>query len=108
MKLIAIVGIFSLLLAGCSQGPGEYDAFAQCLTGKDVTMYGTDWCSHCKNQKSLFGNSFQHVSYVDCDDNRNECLKAGVRAYPTWRIGNEMLEGTQELSTLAQKSGCEL
>ena len=32
-------------------------SLAQCLTEKEVIMYGTEWCSHCKNQKAMFGES---------------------------------------------------
>ena len=109
MKIVFIIGIVCLfLLAGCQKGPGEYDTFAQCLTEKNVTMYGTDWCPHCKNQKALFGNSFQYVDYVNCEINKVACQKAGVRGYPTWIIKGESFSGTQGLATLSVKSGCEM
>lgn len=97
-----------VVITGCSTGPGKYDTFAKCLTEKGAAMYGTDWCSHCKNQKKMFGNSFQYVYYVDCDRNQNECLGAGVRGYPTWKIDGENYPGEQQLYRLASLSGCEL
>ena len=57
--------IISLVMSGCSS-QGKYDTFAQCLTENEAVMYGTDWCSYCQNQKSLFGNSFNNIAYVNC------------------------------------------
>jgi glutaredoxin len=99
--------IVMTVLAGCS-GPGKYDSFAKCLTEKGVKMYGTDWCSHCKNQKSLFDKSFKYIDYVDCDWNRDECTRAGVRGYPTWKINGENYPGEQSFYELSSLTGCEL
>lgn len=103
---IVLFALFSLIKPPAA--PGQYDDFAQCLTDKGAVMYGTEWCPHCKDQKALFGNSFDKVNYVDCDDNRQMCLDAGVEGYPTWTINGENYAGTQALSTLAEVSGCAL
>ncbi len=94
-----------LVINGCS-GQGKYDDFAQCLTEKGVKMYGTEWCSHCQNQKKAFGKSFGYVDFVDCDVDKNECLAAGVTSYPTWRIDGTNYRGEQHFPRLAQLSGC--
>lgn len=82
---------------------------AECLKEKGVTMYGTEWCGHCKNQKALFGTAFEKASYVDCDAQRQTCLDAGVRGFPTWidAQGNQY-PGTQQLAKLAEVGGCEM
>ena len=82
---------------------------AACLTEKGVTMYGTEWCGHCKDQKALFGDDFADVNYVDCDAQKPACVAAGVRGFPTWKdsAGNAY-PGTQSLARLAEVSGCEL
>lgn len=109
--------VIPLVLTGCSQDsttqdttqePAKYTSLAQCLTQKGVKMYGTEWCSHCKNQKSIFGDSFQYIDYVDCDKNKDECLTAGIGGYPTWIINGEQYPGEQSLERLAGLSGCEL
>lgn len=56
--------------------PGEYDEFARCLSSKNITMYGTDWCRYCKKQKSMFGKSFKYVNYVNCDYEKIKCKSA--------------------------------
>lgn len=82
--------------------------FAQCLTEKDVTMYGSDTCPNCLNQKSMFGESFQLIQYVKCDFAKEECEQKGITAYPVWMKGEKMLLGTQSLPDLAVFSECEL
>ena len=108
--LIGVVLMLSLLLVSCG-GPdpsvaGEYDELAKCLTAEGVKMYGTEWCSHCKNQKEAFGSSFQYVDYVDCDDNSAACTAAGVEGYPTWVIDGQKYPGEQALDKLAGLTGC--
>ena len=84
---------------------GQYDEFANYLTEQGVKMYGTEWCSHCQNQKKLFGNSFQYIDYIDCDKNKNECSIVGVTGYPTWSINGQNYPGEQSLERLAQLAG---
>ncbi len=100
--------LISIFLLGCSRGPGKYDEFAQCLTEEGAEMYGTNWCSHCQNQKEMFGSSFQYIYFVDCDRNRAACEIAGVRGYPTWRINGENYPGEQSLYKLATLTNCSL
>ena len=83
---------------------GQYDEFAKYLTEQGIKMYGTEWCPHCKNQKKLFGNSFQYINYTDCDKNRNECSIAGITGYPTWKINNQTYPGEQSIERLVQLS----
>lgn len=86
----------------------DLDSFAKCLTDKEVKMYGTEWCGFCNRQKNLFGDSFQYIDFIDCDDNADLCQNAGVNGYPTWVIDNENYPGLTPLEQLASLSGCEL
>lgn len=56
----AVVGlVIVILLIGFTvvsfSAPGKYDDFAKCLSEKGVKFYGAFWCSHCANQKAMFG-----------------------------------------------------
>ena len=85
------------------------DTFAQCLASKNLTMYGAEWCSHCKKEKNRFGTAFKYVPYVECPDNVQACLAKGIKGYPTWIDASSTLyEGEQGLEGLAKISGCEL
>ena len=108
--MVVLIGVFYInnKITGNVVGGGEYDEFAQYLTAEGVKMYGTEWCSHCKNQKELFGNSFQYIDYIDCDRKKDECLRNGVKGYPTWIIEGIKYPGEQRLGRLADLTECEL
>tara|TARA_Y100000310_G_scaffold151164_1_gene150696 strand:+ start:4235 stop:4609 length:375 start_codon:yes stop_codon:yes gene_type:complete len=85
--------------------PGQYDEFAQYLTEQGVKMYGTEWCSYCKNNKKSFGTSFQYINFIDCDWEGDVCDAAGIRGFPTWEIDRELYPGKQSLERLASLTG---
>ena len=110
--VLILIGII-YLVANKESGKGQYDDFAKYLTGQEVVMYGAEWCTHCKNQKKMFGASFQYVDYFECDvrgknPRTKECLDAGVRGYPTWEIKGELYPGEQSFETLSALTGCSI
>lgn len=80
---------------------GKYDNFAKALSEKGVKMYGASWCTHCKDQKDMFGTSWQYVDYVECaspNGGQNDiCTKAGIEGYPTWGFS----DGTKHAGVLS-------
>lgn len=99
------------LFVGCVEEKSDFvssESFAKCLTEKGAVMYGTDWCSHCNDQKDDFGDEFEYIDFVDCDVNKQACVEAGVTGYPTWIIDGESYPGRQELNRLASLTGCSL
>jgi len=111
--MVGVLLLISIMIAGCSNElngneVSQYDEFANCLTEKGVKIYGTEWCPHCKNQKEMFGNSFQYVDYIDCDKNKDECNEAGIEGYPTWIINGEKYPGERSLNSLSSLTDCPL
>src|SRR5919201_608406 len=51
---------------GLRKRTSRLDAFAECLTSKQLKMYGAYWCPHCAEQKEMFGDSFQYAPYIEC------------------------------------------
>jgi len=98
---LAFFFIFLVFLTGCSSEATEKGILAKCLTEKGAKMYGTEWCSFCNKQKQMFGSDFQHIDFVDCDKNKDECIEAGVKMYPTWVIDGEKYEGLQTMDKLS-------
>jgi hypothetical protein len=94
----------------------RYDAFAKCLTQKNVKMYGAYWCPHCAEQKKMFDASFQYVPYVECGVPGNTakmqdvCTDAGIKHFPTWQFPpvGERVEGEIPLEDLSLRTGCPL
>jgi hypothetical protein len=109
---LAVVA-FLIFLPSCQRAVA-HDAFAKCLSAKQVTLYGLYWCEHCAEQKKMFGSSFQYVSYVECGikGSRAEepaCIQAGVKNFPTWKMPDgALVEGVRTLEFLSAKSGCSL
>ena len=91
----------------------NYDAFAKCLTENNAVFYGASWCSHCQNQKKLFGSSVSLLKYIECstpDGNSQTeiCRKEGINGYPTWKFNGRAVEGELDFPQLSQYSGCSL
>ncbi|MEW6201726.1 MAG: SEC-C metal-binding domain-containing protein [bacterium] len=118
-RLLLIAVLIPLLGAGAFGlseylKPGQYDDFARCLAEKNVKMYGASWCSHCLEQKQMFGKSSRLMPYVECgsfggNETTAECKKAGVKKFPTWTFPDgSRYEGKMTMGELAARSGCEL
>lgn len=92
--VVVFVFLFSRLLkngstttvTGTKLSATQLENFAKYLTEKGAIMYGTYWCSHCQNQKKLFGDAFKYINYMECTKEPNRCVAAGINGYPTWTI----------------------
>ena len=118
-KNILIYGGIVVLLAaayfaGWYHKNHKYDAFAQCLSTKQVKMYGLYWCPHCLEQKAMFGQAFHYVPYVECaikgsSELAPECKVAGAKLFPSWQFGMDPpKEGILSMEALSDKTGCSL
>ncbi len=91
-------------------GPAEI-ALAEHLTKIGAKEYGAYWCSHCHEQKELFGKqAFSRINYIECDEKGKNaqpqlCKDAGVKGFPTWEINGQFYLGVQSLEKLADVSG---
>ena len=111
--------LWAMVLFVCAVQPAcssekKLDSFAKCLSEKKATMYGVAWCPHCADQKALFGDSFQYVTYVDCaipgtKKETDQCKALNIKHTPTWIFSDgQRLEGTIQLDKLGQQTGCKL
>jgi hypothetical protein len=114
---IGLLGLLAVLVPNAVAGASDesrIDAFAKCLTAKKATMYGSVLCSHCDDQKKLFGSSFVYVTYIECSVPFSRqvtpaCQAAGIRYTPTWTFADgERREGIQTLEKLSKKTECPL
>ena len=125
-KYIYIIGIALVLtfvtyyfllpyITGNAVGPGSGDSnggvsknaqLAQCLTDNGAVMYGTKTCSHCNNQKDMFGDAFKYVNYVECTEQIQLCRDKGISSVPVWEIGGQFYLGERSLESLATIAGC--
>lgn len=118
-KILAIVLVIAAFAAvyylGLRKRSSRLDTFAQCIGHSGSRMYGLYWCTHCAEQKEMFGDSFQYIPYTECGikgqahGETPECTAAGVKQFPTWEFPDrERHEGVLPLDVLAQKTGCAL
>ncbi|KAD7479085.1 hypothetical protein E3N88_02221 [Mikania micrantha] len=79
-------------------------------------MYGAFWCSHCLEQKEMFGSeATKLLNYGECYPDgfkigtplSQECKEVKIKGFPMWVIKGEVLEGIQEFPELAKASGFE-
>lgn len=107
---IIIIGLIliSIFLYFGKKPESNLDAeqLAKCLTEKGAAMYGAYWCSHCQNQKKLFGDAFQYIVYVECTENEEKCTADGIGGYPTWKINGLNYPGEKTFEELKEISGC--
>jgi hypothetical protein len=90
--LIPFLIIFTACSSSTPKGASpELNAFAQCLTQKGAVFYGTEWCHFCQQQKRVFLDAIQYITFVDCDKNRLACSTAGVTSYPSRVINGTIL-----------------
>ncbi|CAA6656045.1 unnamed protein product [Spirodela intermedia] len=89
-------------------------SLAKHLRAIGAKMYGAFWCSHCLEQKQMFGReAMKIVDYVECfpegaGKGKNilkECTDVGIEGFPTWIIRGQAISGEQTLSDLAAASG---
>jgi len=110
--VLGAAGTFFLVRA--SNAPGKLDGFAQCLKDKEAVFYGAFWCSHCQNQKAMFGKSAKLLPYVECStaDGQGQlpvCTEKKITGYPIWEFSDGSREtGEVSLEKLSQKTGCPL
>ena len=80
------------------------------LNRVNAKMYGAFWCSHCLEQKEVFGKeAMENFPYVECfpagwkkgTKEAAACESNDIRGFPTWIINGEKIEGGQTLEDLA-------
>lgn len=114
LLVVIIIGGLGIYFGFKPKEPGKLDQFAQCLKESGAEFYGTFWCSHCQNQKNLFGSSKEYLPYIECStvDGQSQtqvCKDKGIEGYPTWVFKDQTrLSGELSLQTLSEKTQCVL
>lgn len=89
----------------------DWEGLAKHLTEQGVVEYGAWWCNHCEQQKKMFGDAWQYITYIESSPpgayGQTEAAKAaGIRAYPTWVFPDgSRVEGVMTYRQLSEKSG---
>lgn len=78
---------------------------AKCI-GERSTLYLQLGCSHCEDQKNLFGENYQYLNVVDCFYDPQECTNNNIEATPTWKIKGNLYKGFQTIEELKSLTEC--
>jgi len=108
-RWLLVIGIIHILLLVYFNYPTDPPLpqekvadFAKCLTNDGIIMYGSPRCSHCVRQKKLFGEAFEFIKFINCDE--FPCSEKNVSGYPTWikYQGESEIERTVGVSSVEQ------
>ena len=100
-------------------------ALAKHLKAAGARMYGAFWCSHCAEQKGVFGaEAAAELPYVECyPDGWKSGMKIApacdvsvpsgtdptktksIEGFPTWVVDGQMYSGIQTKENLAKQTG---
>lgn len=58
--------------------------FSQCITHSGWIFYGLSGCGWCSKQKELFGDTLDHIVFIDCKVASEDCKTLHIDGYPTW------------------------
>ncbi|MEB3339222.1 vitamin K epoxide reductase family protein [Okeania sp.] len=121
VTLVGIFAVYSPIYSATASTENTYGvttastpakvALAEHLTEVGAKMYGAYWCSHCQEQKNLFGKeAVSKINYIECDPKGKNsqtqlCVEASIKAYPTWEINGKVQEGVVSMENLAKLSG---
>lgn len=114
--LLFVAAAVFLTAAGCARQTSppasgvDAIALAHHLTDIGARVYGTFWCSACKAQEDVFGESWRYVPYVECSTAEGEqtevCKAEKIEGYPTWVFSDGAHHaGVLSLEQLAEESG---
>lgn len=116
-KTYGIIGIVIFIIIGLfwyNSRPAEFDEFTQCITNKGAKFYGAYWCTHCQNQKKLFGRAARGLPYIECSTPNGNgqlqiCKDKKIDSYPTWEFKDgTRVQGEMTLQKLSEKTECKL
>ncbi|XP_051140553.1 thiol-disulfide oxidoreductase LTO1-like isoform X2 [Andrographis paniculata] len=89
-------------------------SLARHLHSIGAKLYGAFWCSHCVDQKQMFGHeAAKLLDYVECyPDGVREgtkmakvCSNVELKGFPSWEINGQVYSGRKQLAELARLSG---
>ena len=82
-----------------TESPAPVLALAKHLQAVGARMYGAFWCSHCYEQKQMFGRqAMEYVGYVECYpegyrsgvEMAGACKEADIQGFPTWIVKGQV------------------
>ncbi len=114
--LLAVVGIYYFMTKeqvvedDDVKGESTNSEFIQCLIDSGMEVYASKTCPACSDfANSLGGYDAIANLFVFCDDDMDRCNEKMQTNYvPEIQINGEVHEGSRDLDSLADLTGCKL
>lgn len=114
--LLAVVGIYYFMTKeqvvedDDVKGESTNSEFIQCLIDSGMEVYASKTCPACSDfANSLGGYDAIANLFVFCDDDMDRCNEKMQTNYvPEIQINGEVYEGSRDLDSLADLTGCKL
>jgi len=103
----ALLVILGLIIMDTGQGTDDIiDRATTLCIAESATLYATESCGYCRMQKDMFGTNAELLNIIDCDKDRDSCIEAGIRAFPTWIVDGEKYVGVKTEDQLKEFTKC--
>lgn len=77
------------------------EEIATSLSKKGVVLFGGRRCAYTQKQLELFGvNATKQLNFVNCDDDFQKCVDAGIEKLPTWDFNGTKVPGVKSIEDL--------
>ncbi len=91
--------------------PGEIKSdlrqFIGCLNSSGFRIYGTTWCTYCKQLVEMLGGyDMVKPIFINCEEQQEECARANISSYPTIFIKDTPYEGQRTYKSFSKATGC--
>ncbi len=110
ITILTIIGVIILAYFLINNSFSKKDSqtskeIAKCI-GENSLLYVQLGCTHCENQKKMFGNNYQYLKVIDCFYKQKECSDKNIKVTPTWIINNKEYLGVQNIDKLKELTKC--
>jgi len=102
LVVLAVI-VLAIIILSKPAPTGTSEEIAKCI-GENSELYVQAGCSHCEDQKELFGENYQYLNIIDCFFEIERCEE--ITATPTWIIDGKKIAGFQSIEKLQELTGC--
>ena len=95
-------------VTGYAFGEDDKIKLAQCLDGKNATLYVSPSCFSCDKQLEDFGETAAKFLKIEECDNVEDPPCSDLKGVPAWEIDGKFIYGHKTLEELGEFSGCEV
>lgn len=108
ITILVIIGVIILAIFILSaKGPDEdHDEEVIKCIGEKAILYVQTGCPHCRTQEEMFGDNLQYINLINCYEQRDLCLEAGITAVPSWEINGQLDSGVKSIEKLKELTNC--